>query len=63
MNNQKAFSYGLEDYEGVKKRAVWVEKIPVASISDIIKSKEAAKRERDIRDIPFLKEFAKRLFR
>ncbi len=52
---------GLEDYDEVKKRAVWVEKIPVACIEDIIRSKEAAKRERDIRDLPFLREFAKRL--
>ncbi|MDI6751702.1 MAG: hypothetical protein QME07_02435 [bacterium] len=50
---------GLEDYDRVKKRAIWVERIPVAHITDIIKSKEAAKRERDIRDLPFLKEFAK----
>lgn len=50
---------GLEDYERVKERAIWVEKIPVAHILDIIKSKEASKRERDIRDLPFLKEFAK----
>ncbi|MEW6094906.1 MAG: hypothetical protein AB1567_00035 [bacterium] len=45
---------GLEDYDRAKERAVWVEKLPVAHISDIIKSKEAAKRERDIRDLPFL---------
>ncbi|MEK9148993.1 MAG: hypothetical protein AAB267_02985 [Candidatus Desantisbacteria bacterium] len=50
---------GLEDYEGVKKRAVWVKNLPVAHILDIIKSKEAAKRKRDIRDLPFLREFAK----
>ena len=52
---------GLEDYDRAKKRVVWIMGIPVANISDIIKSKEAAKRERDIRDIPFLKEFAKSL--
>lgn len=52
---------GLEDYDKVKERAIWVEKLPVAHISDIIRSKEAAKRERDIRDLPFLKEFAKRI--
>jgi len=54
---------GLEDYERVKERAIWVENLPVAHISDIIKSKEAAKRERDLRDLPYLKEFAKRLFK
>jgi hypothetical protein len=52
---------GLEDYDEVKKRAILVGNISVASISDIIKSKEAAKRERDVRDLPFLKEFARAL--
>lgn len=52
---------GLENYDEVKKRAVFVGKFPVAHIEDIIKSKEAAKRPRDLRDLPFLKEFASAL--
>ena len=52
---------GLENYDEVKRRCIWIENFPVARIDDIIKSKEAAKRERDIRDLPFLKEFAKTL--
>lgn len=52
---------GLEDYEKVKERAVWIGNFPVAHISDIIKSKESAKRDRDLLELPFLKEFAKRL--
>lgn len=52
---------GREDYEKVKARCVWVQDFPVARIEDIIKSKEAAKRERDMRDLPFLREFAKTL--
>lgn len=54
---------GLEDYEAVKRRSVRVGRFPVAHIEDIIKSKEAAKRARDLRDLPFLKEFAKTLER
>ena len=52
---------GLENYEHVKKRSVLVGIFPIANIKDIIKSKESANRERDIRDLPFLKEFAKTL--
>lgn len=52
---------GLENYDEVKARCVWIKSFPVARIEDIIKSKEAAKRERDIRDLPFLKEFEKTL--
>ena len=52
---------GLEDYEAVKKRSVRVREFPVAHVEDIIKSKEAAKRARDLRDLPFLREFAKTL--
>ncbi|MEW6680315.1 MAG: hypothetical protein AB1297_04735 [bacterium] len=52
---------GLEDYGKVKERAVLIEGIWVANIMDIIKSKEVAKRERDKRDLPFLKEFARAL--
>ncbi len=54
---------GLENYDEVKKRVVWVEKIPVACIEDIIKSKEATKRDRDLKDLPFLREFAKIRYR
>lgn len=52
---------GLENYDEVKKRAVFIGKFPVANIRDIIRSKKSAKRARDIRDLPFLEEFAKTL--
>ena len=51
---------GFENYDEIKQRAVRVRKLfPVANIHDIIKSKEAAKRPRDLMDLPLLKEFAK----
>lgn len=52
---------GLENYDQVKKRSVLIGIFPIANINDIIKSKESANRARDIRDLPFLKEFAKTL--
>lgn len=53
---------GFENYDEIKWRAVHVRKLfPVANIEDIIKSKEAAKRPRDLLDLPYLKEFAKTL--
>ena len=52
---------GFNNYDEVKKRSMRIREFPVAHIEDIIRSKEAAKRERDLRDLPFLKEFAKTL--
>ena len=52
---------GFESYDEIKKRSIKIKGFPVANIKDIIKSKEAAKRERDMRDLPLLKEFAKTL--
>lgn len=52
---------GLENYDEVKNRCVVIDGFPVASIDDIIKSKQSAKRERDLRDLPSLKDFAKML--
>ena len=54
---------GFEDYDEVLARSVKIRQFPVANIKDIIKSKEAAKRERDLRDLPLLREFAKTLQR
>lgn len=52
---------GLENYDEVKARSLKVRQFPVADIKDIIRSKEAAKRDQDLRDLPFLKEFARTL--
>lgn len=54
---------GLENYDEVKARGLTVGDFPVASIEDIIQSKAAAKRPRDLRDLPFLREFARTLRR
>jgi len=50
---------GFENYDEIRMRSVKVGQFPVANIEDIIKSKEAAKRERDLRDLPLLREFAR----
>lgn len=52
---------GFENYDEIQARSVRIKQFPVANIEDIIKSKEAAKRERDLRDLPLLKEFARTL--
>ena len=49
---------GFESYEEVKKNSVLIDKFPVAHIDDIIKSKKAANRERDILELPLLRDFA-----
>ncbi|MBI5359611.1 MAG: hypothetical protein HZA48_03415 [Planctomycetes bacterium] len=54
---------GFENYDEVKKRSVKIKYFPVANISDIIRSKQAAGRERDMIELPLLKAFAKSLER
>lgn len=53
---------GMESFEEAKNRATLIEgKYPVASLRDIIKSKEKAGRRRDIKELEDLKEFAEYL--
>ncbi|MDI6641933.1 MAG: hypothetical protein QME68_06465 [Elusimicrobiota bacterium] len=48
---------GIESFNDAISRSVEVEGLPVCSINDIIKSKEAAKRVRDKESLPRLKAF------
>lgn len=53
---------GIESFEDAKKQGVLVDgKFPCASIDDIIKSKKAAKRQRDKEELPRLEAFKKEL--
>lgn len=48
---------GIESFEKAKERMVIVDGFPVANIRDIIASKKAAGRERDLVDLPLLEDF------
>jgi len=48
---------GIESFESAQKRAVIVDKFPVANINDIISSKRASGREKDLADLPLLEDF------
>jgi len=48
---------GIENYDGAVKNAVRVENFPVMSIADIIASKRAAGRKRDLAELDLLEEF------
>lgn len=50
---------GIESYDDAVKRIEWVENFPVMSIADIIASKRAAGRRRDLGEIDLLEEFRK----
>lgn len=53
---------GISSYEKAKEASVLLdERYPVASMRDIIKSKEESGRERDLSELPRLKEFARYL--
>lgn len=55
---------GIESFERARERMIVVENFPIANLRDIIASKRAAGRERDLNDLPllenFLEEFEKR---
>jgi hypothetical protein len=48
---------GIESYEAAKKRSVTHDNFPVASLADIIASKRASGRERDLVELPMLEQF------
>ena len=50
---------GIRSYDDAVKNAVRVENFPVMSISDIIASKRAAGRKRDLAELDLLEEFRK----
>ena len=48
---------GIETFAEAEQRAVLIEGFPLTSIDDIIASKRAAGRERDLADLPLLEAF------
>ncbi len=48
---------GIESFVEAKKRMVIIEGFPVANIRDIIASKRASGREKDLNDLPLLEDF------
>ncbi|MGI8787829.1 MAG: hypothetical protein ACR2HG_08735 [Pyrinomonadaceae bacterium] len=48
---------GIESFEQAKKRMITVENFPIANIRDIIASKRASNREKDLNDLPLLEDF------
>jgi hypothetical protein len=52
---------GIKSFDEALRRSVMIGPFPVAHIEDIIRSKAAAKRQRDLLELPLLREFAKTL--
>jgi len=50
---------GIESYPEAKKRMIMIDRFPVANIRDIIASKKASGREKDLNDLPLLEDFRK----
>ena len=48
---------GIESFETAKKRMIIVVGFPIANIRDIIASKRASGREKDLNDLPLLEDF------
>lgn len=48
---------GIESFEKAKERMIVIEDFPVANLRDIIASKKAAGREKDLLDLPLLEDF------
>lgn len=48
---------GIENFESAEKRRIVVDGFPVANIRDIIASKRASGREKDLNDLPLLEDF------
>lgn len=50
---------GIESFEGAKSRHILVDKFRVANLRDIIASKRASGRQKDVMDLPLLEAFRK----
>lgn len=48
---------GIESFEGAVSRSITLDQFPVANIRDIISSKRAAGREKDLIELPLLEDF------
>ncbi len=48
---------GIENFAEAKKRMIMIDGFPVANIRDIIASKKASGREKDLNDLPLLEDF------
>lgn len=48
---------GIESFEKARERMIFVDDFPVANIRDIIASKRASGREKDLLDLPLLENF------
>ncbi len=48
---------GIESYDEAKKRMILLDGFPIANIRDIIASKKASGREKDLNDLPLLEDF------
>jgi hypothetical protein len=48
---------GIDSFEAAQKRMIVIEGFPVANIRDIIASKRALGREKDLNDLPLLEDF------
>ncbi len=48
---------GIESFDEAKKRMLIIENFPVANIRDIVASKKASGREKDLLDLPLLEDF------
>jgi len=48
---------GIESFETARERMIVVENFPVANLQDIIASKKASNREKDLNDLPLLEDF------
>lgn len=50
---------GIPSFEAARKRRIVREKFPIAALEDIITSKRASGREKDMTDLPLLEDFRK----
>ena len=48
---------GIENFDDARKRMTLIENFPVANIKDIIASKKASGRKKDLYDLPMLEDF------
>ena len=48
---------GIESFEKARERMIVVDNFPIANIRDIIASKKASGREKDLNDLPLLEDF------